>query len=182
MDVRVAGVDDRVRAVDEKVTMVIDGAQSTLSQSPKNYLTLMWLDGKESRVVIQQTASDVDQVKREQCPSLGHAEQARSVILQETNHDRIFVDGSPHPIPLQTTTLHVVLTTREQPTGSFRAAYSRAGSPLVRCCGFMENVRCSRLSRLTTTNDPADYLLAGSGKTIIWFVTAKLLQPWIPDS
>jgi len=112
----------------------------------------MWLDGKEARVVIQQTASDVDQVKREQYPSLDHAGQACSVILQETNHDRIFADGSPHPIPLQTTTLHVVLTTREQPTGSFRAAYSRAGSPLVRCCGYTENVRCSELSRVTTTD------------------------------
>jgi hypothetical protein len=61
---RVADVDDRVRAVDEKVAVVIDGAQSFPSQSPKIYSTVIRLDGNEARVVMQQTANDVDQVKR----------------------------------------------------------------------------------------------------------------------
>ncbi|KAF8494402.1 hypothetical protein F5888DRAFT_656619 [Russula emetica] len=47
VDNRVAGVDDRVAGVDNKVAVVIDG-------------------GKEIRVVIQQVADDMDQVKRSQ--------------------------------------------------------------------------------------------------------------------
>ncbi|KAF8492083.1 hypothetical protein F5888DRAFT_1860114 [Russula emetica] len=47
IDDRVASVDDRVKAVDDKVASVID-------------------DGKEARVVMQQAADDVDQVKRNQ--------------------------------------------------------------------------------------------------------------------
>jgi hypothetical protein len=57
-------VHDRVRAVDEKVAVVIDGAQSFPSQSTEIYSTVICLDGKEARVVMQQTANDVDQVKR----------------------------------------------------------------------------------------------------------------------
>ena len=63
VDERVAGVDDRVRAVDEKVAVVIDGAQSFPSQSPKIYSAVIRVDGNEARVVMQQTANDVDQVK-----------------------------------------------------------------------------------------------------------------------
>jgi hypothetical protein len=61
---RVVGVDERVKAVDEKVAVVIHGAQSFHSQSTEIYSTLICLDGNEAKVVIQQTANDVDQVKR----------------------------------------------------------------------------------------------------------------------
>ncbi|KAF8494411.1 hypothetical protein F5888DRAFT_657141 [Russula emetica] len=47
IDDRVASVDDKVKAVDDKVAVVID-------------------EGKETRVVIQQVADDMDQVKRNQ--------------------------------------------------------------------------------------------------------------------
>ncbi|KAF8494338.1 hypothetical protein F5888DRAFT_652217 [Russula emetica] len=45
VDERVAGVDDYVKAIDDKVAVVVD-------------------DGKETRIVIQQVADDMDQVKR----------------------------------------------------------------------------------------------------------------------
>jgi hypothetical protein len=54
---RVIGVGKRVKAVDDKVTGVVDGAQPSLGQPPRKYLTLMLL-------VTQQTANDVDQMKR----------------------------------------------------------------------------------------------------------------------
>jgi hypothetical protein len=64
VDKRVVGVDERVKAVGEKVAVVIDGAQSFPSQSTEIYSTVICLDGNEARVLMQQTANDVDKVKR----------------------------------------------------------------------------------------------------------------------
>jgi hypothetical protein len=56
-------VDDRVKALNNKVTVVIHGVQTVLSQSLK-IMTLNHLDGNETKEVLQQTANNVDQVKR----------------------------------------------------------------------------------------------------------------------
>jgi len=61
---QVKGVDDGVKGVDDKVAAVIDGAQHVFYQSLKNRYSIRYLDGKVARVVIQQAADDVDQVKR----------------------------------------------------------------------------------------------------------------------
>jgi archaellum component FlaC len=61
VDNRVAGVDDHVKAIDDKVTVVIDGAQP--SHQSTHSILIMSLEGKETRVVIQQVADDMDQVK-----------------------------------------------------------------------------------------------------------------------
>jgi anion-transporting ArsA/GET3 family ATPase len=63
VDNKVAGVDDHVKAIDDKVAVVIDGAQPSLISQQEIYLILMCLEGKETRVVIQQLADDMDQVK-----------------------------------------------------------------------------------------------------------------------
>jgi hypothetical protein len=63
IDDRVASVDDRVKAVDDKVAEVIDGAQYIFNQSLIKFNS-MRLDGRQAREVLQQTATDVDQVKR----------------------------------------------------------------------------------------------------------------------
>jgi hypothetical protein len=63
VDDRVASVDDRVKSVDGKVAEVIDGAQYIFNQSLKKF-NITRLDGRQARVVFQQTATDVDQVKR----------------------------------------------------------------------------------------------------------------------
>ena len=63
VDDRVACVDDRVRTIDDKVTVVIEGAQIIFRLSPNNLLILFWPDGKEARVVMQQAANDVDEMK-----------------------------------------------------------------------------------------------------------------------
>ena len=60
---------------------------------------------------------------------------------QGTNYDRIFSDGSLRRIHLRTTTLRVVLTTREQRTGFSKAVSLPDGNLLVRFYGFTENVR-----------------------------------------
>ena len=70
VEVRVASVDDNVKAVDDKVAVVIDGAQSYSISHQEIMLTLMYLEGKQARVVIQQTAIVIDEVKRSSCPYL----------------------------------------------------------------------------------------------------------------
>ena len=64
VDDRVASVDNKVKAVDDKVAMVIDGTPLPLIGHQEGMLTLMCLEGKETRVVIRQVADDMEQVKR----------------------------------------------------------------------------------------------------------------------
>ena len=63
-----------------------------------------------------------------------------------------------------------------QPNGSFKAKYSINGNPLVHCCGYMENV-CHSLPLLCVGQIP-DHLdsVAGSGKSILWFVFFDLFS------
>ena len=56
-------VDDRVEEVNDKVAVLIDGTQTHSSLSLKSSNPCA-LDEREARVVIQQTANDIDQVKR----------------------------------------------------------------------------------------------------------------------
>jgi hypothetical protein len=63
VDDRVASVDDTVRAVDDKVAAIIDGTHYILNQLLKAF-NPMRSDGKQARVVMQQTASAVDRVER----------------------------------------------------------------------------------------------------------------------
>ena len=64
VEIRVASVDETVKAVEDKVTVVIDGAYLSLIRHKKSFFTAMCLEGKEARVIIQQAANDMDQVKR----------------------------------------------------------------------------------------------------------------------
>jgi archaellum component FlaC len=83
VDDRVKDVDDKVKAVDDKLVAVIDGAQYIFNQSSKFVQLLTRLDGKEAKGVIQQTADDVDQVKRLWSPNCIQAGHANSIILTE---------------------------------------------------------------------------------------------------
>ena len=60
---------------------VIDGAQYFFNQLSKIVQLLTRLDGKKARGVIQQTADDVDQVKRSWSPNRIHAGHGGSIIL-----------------------------------------------------------------------------------------------------
>ena len=88
---RVVGIDDKVASVDKRVLGVDDRAkdinnstQYIFNQSSKPVQLLTDLDGKEARGVIQQTADDVDQVKRSWSPNYSyyiHVKHAGSSIL-----------------------------------------------------------------------------------------------------
>jgi hypothetical protein len=71
---------------------------------------------------------------------------------QETKYDRSFPNGSRRQIRLLTTTLPVVLTTKETQSGFSKAVSSRNGNPLDPYYGFTENVCFPELSMLTTAD------------------------------
>ena len=81
VDDRVKDVDDKVKAVDDRLVAAIDGAQYTFNYSSKIFQSLTRLDGNEARGVIQQTADDVDQVKRSWFLNRLHARHVGSTIL-----------------------------------------------------------------------------------------------------
>ena len=94
-------------------------------QSTRAYhLTLMCLEGKETRVVIRQVANAMDRV----------------------NYDRIFADGSLRRIRLLTTTLPAVPIANKQRSSFSKEISSPNGNPTGHFCGSTENVRSPDLS------------------------------------
>ena len=88
---------------------------------------------------------------------------------QGTSSVIVFYDGFRLQTRPQITILHPNPITTAQLGGFFKAKYSTIGSPLVPSCGYMENV-CSFQSSLCDVTP--DYLdsVAGSGKSVLWFV------------
>jgi hypothetical protein len=101
-------------------------------------------DGKEVKVATQQTAADVDQVKRMSSNPISADYGALPCYahppFQGTNCEKAFTNGSPHQILQPTITSHVVLITRRLRLGFFKAASFRSGNQQVHCFGFTENV------------------------------------------
>jgi hypothetical protein len=129
VDDRVACVDDKVKAVDDKLVAVIDGAQHVFNQSLNIVQLLTRLDGKEAREVIQQTADDVDQVKRSWSPNCIYAGHAGSIILtgnQLRQHLRGWLS------PQDPSTNHNIACNAHHKNGSQQVP--------SRYSGFMENV------------------------------------------
>ena len=113
-------------------------------------LILMQPDGNEAKVVMQQTADDVDQAKRSSPPNLlpvltrephPHSQRVECV--------RIFASGFPHRTHPPTITSPVALISKEQQHGSFKTAPSANGSLQVRFFGFTECVRSSVSTNVT---------------------------------
>ena len=105
----------------------------------------MRLEGKETRVVIQQVADNMDEVK-----SLSfsfYVDMQANPSLQGTNYDRTFVDGSLPRIPLLTTILPAPPIASKQQAGFSKEVSSPNGNPMARFCGSTENVRSPDLSR-----------------------------------
>ena len=94
---------------------------------------------------MQQTAIEVDQVKRMSSPNCIDTWNVAQLSSQGINYDSIFVDGSPHQIRPRIITLPVVLITRGPQLGSFKAAYIMNGDRHLRFSGSMENVRLRHL-------------------------------------
>ena len=114
----------------------------SFSINPWNHTeTLNHSDGKEVKVVTQQTATDVDQVKSSSS-NLISSDSGALPTSQGTNCGKVSTDGSPHRIPQRTITSHAILITRNRHRGSFEAASFRSGRRKAHFFGFTENV-CS---------------------------------------
>src|SRR6267154_2329498 len=100
--------------------------------------------------------------------------------FQGTNYGKPLTNGSLHRTPRRTTILHVVLITRKLQRGSFRAGSIRSGRQLARSFGSMENV-CPFLFISCLSLIPS-CLVAGSGKSVIWFVDYRLFLSEVIDA
>jgi hypothetical protein len=67
VDDKVVDVDDRVRVVDNKVAEVIDGTRNPIRNDRQD---LNCSGGREAKVLIQQAANDLDQMKCSSSPNL----------------------------------------------------------------------------------------------------------------
>ena len=167
---RVARVDDRVRAVDNKVSEVIDGTQLQFKIIVKEKPELL---RRKRNKGIHTTSSQRPRSNETFVFSCLHQyREALRIPFQEINCGRAFTNGSPHQTHQGTITSHVVLITRKQRTGFSKAEHIRNGSQMVRFSGSMENVRPvplpSRYSLMASCN------VAGSGKSVLWFVDSYL--------
>ena len=87
-------------------------------------------DAKEARQVMEQTANDVDQVKRSSSLDLIGIDYTVDpyTSFQKTNCGRASTDGSPHRIRQLTITLPVILITKNPQHGSLEEAVTRNGN------------------------------------------------------
>jgi hypothetical protein len=87
--------------------------------------------------------------------------------------DWMFENGSLRRTRRLATTLRVGLTIMYRPCGSSEAIYSRIGCQMVLFFGSTENVRSYHNSAPQTPDGFPIDVLAGSGKTILWFVIPR---------
>jgi len=127
--------------------MVRQHSPAADSRSPKS-IDPDSLGEREAKVVIERTANDVertandvDQVKRSSPRNLVYWHTGSTGFSQGANYYKTFVAGSPHRTRLPIITLHAVLVTREQQSGSFKEVSLQNGNSLVPCCGSMASVR-----------------------------------------
>ena len=139
----------------------------------------MRLDGRDARVVMQQTAADVDQVKRMSSPNRIDTWNVAQPSSQGINYDGISVNGSHHQIRPQIITLPVALITREPQLGSFKAVYIMNGNRHLRFSGSMGSV--SLYSTLYLTSPDGISCVAGAGKSILWSVNPLLFLSKLTD-
>jgi hypothetical protein len=81
---------------------------------------------------------------------------------------------APQRIRQLTITSHAILITRKPQTGSSKGAFSGNGNQKVLLSGLTENVRYP-------PSAPTLVIVAGSGKSILWFVDLQLHPSWITD-
>ena len=128
---------------------------------------------------MQQTATEVDQVKRMSSPNRINTLSVAHPSSQGINCNKTSVDGSPHQIHPRIITLPVVIITREPQLGSFKAGYIRNGNRHLRFSGSMGNVSLYSTPYLTLPDDIS--FIAGAGKSILWFVNPLLLLSKLTD-
>jgi uncharacterized protein YoxC len=121
VDDRVQAVDDKVQGVDDKVQGIDDGV-------------------KDVGHKIQGVDRKLDDTNRSSSPVphalLPNAQAYSQGICSAT----VFYDGFRLPIHPKTITSHPKLIMTVPLSGSFMAIFSTNGSPLVRFCGYTENV------------------------------------------
>ena len=132
---KVAGVDERVQGVGDDVQNVgkrvedVDDKVQGIDEGVKDV-------GDKVRAVdrkLDDTTRSLSSIAHTLIPNA-------EAYSQGTCSATIFYDGSRLQIHPSTITLHSKLITPVQLSGSFKALFSKNGSPWLRFCGYTENV------------------------------------------
>jgi len=178
VEARVMGVDERVQGVGDEVVKKVENVNDKL-QGVGDKVQRIDEGVKDVGDKVEGVDHKLDDTNRSSSPithtPIPHSE--RSLLSQGTCSVTIFYDGFRLPIHPSIITSHPKLITKVQLSGSFKAVFSTNGSPLVHFCGYMENV-CSSLFPLRDINPNHLDSIAGSGKSILWFVPPLPVQPY----
>jgi len=174
VDERVKGVADTVEAIENKVADIDDQVDVVNDRVASVNEKVVTIDDK-----VKGIAGDVDEMRRSSS-KLTLLTMLSYSSCQATNYGKALTNGSPHLTPRPTTISHVVLITRKLQHGFFKAGFIRSGRQLARFFGFMENV-CPFLFPSQLPLIPSRFV-AGSGKSVIWFVGDKFLLSEVIDA
>jgi hypothetical protein len=162
-------VGDKVQCVDEKVQVVIDGARG-LSSPFKTILTPVLSDGKQAKLIIQQTASGIDEMKCSCLPT--------NPAVACCSHSNVLTGNQLKQLlrtwlsPADPSTNH---NTARKAHHNGTAMWLFQGSIVVewKTTGSLLWIHGKRVflslfssEQLLTDSD----MVAGSGKSVIWFV------------
>ena len=92
----------------------------------------------------------------------------RLIYSQKISYERNYKIGSHPQIPPQITISHASLITKERHPGFSKVVFSNSGSHRLLSYGSMANVCPFRFPLLDTALTPM--CVAGSGKSVLWFV------------
>jgi hypothetical protein len=137
---------------------------------------MMQQSANEARVVMQQAACDVDEVKRSSPLDLTITVRSKTPSLSQGScQDRTFEIGYPHRTLRRITTLSMVPNTRGPQPGSFRVGSTKNGNQVLLSCGSMGSVRPFCLPFYAQLIILA--FSAGSGKSVLWCVALLIYLP-----
>ena len=142
VDVKVMGIDDRVKSVEGKVQDVCDDVQD-VGKKVQSVDDRMQDIGRDVGNKVQGVDDKLDQVNRSLILQELLIVPSAQVTPQGISSEIVFSDGFRPQIHPSTITLHAKLIITIQLNGSFMAVYSINGNPLTPFFGYTENVRYS---------------------------------------
>ena len=142
VDERVQGVGDEVQDVGRMVEDVNDNVRGINEKMQDVNDKVQGIDDgvKDVEHKVQDVDRKLDDTNRSSSPLAHPLLPNAQTYSQGIYSATIFCDGSHLLMHPQTITSHPKLITTVPLDGSFKAAFSKNGSPLVRFCGYTENV------------------------------------------
>ena len=152
VDSKVQVIDNRVKGVDDKLHVVIDGTQIVFQPSATPSLVTVHLGVDKMREETKQVANDMGDQKRSLFVRPTQLTMTVQSLSQGINYDTISEIGSPPQIHLSITTSQAMLTMKALAYGLLKALFSPTGKNPGHCYGSTGNVRLPVLYLFALTN------------------------------